>query len=93
MFVTWFVARRFQEDTSNVLNDSPICCKENLRLFTTSNWTCQSIDIRLTFLQNKGIDTNMHVKQQKEVNFSKDKLWKLHKTIHSLKMISQDHGA
>ena len=93
MFVTWCVARRFQEDTSNVLNDSPICCKENLRLFTTFNWTCQSIDIRLTFLQNRGIDTNMHVKQQKEVNFSKDKLWKLHKTIQSLKMISQDHGA
>ena len=64
MFVTWLAARRFQEDTSNVLSDSPICCKESLRLFTKSNWTCQSIDIRLTFLQNRGIDTNMHVKNK-----------------------------
>lgn len=82
------VARGFQEDTSNILSDSPTCSKESLRLIlniiATFNWKCQSIDIKSAFLQNKSIDREIYVKPPKEANVPRDKLWKLNTTIYGL---------
>ena len=82
------VARGFQEDTSNILSDSPTCSKESLRLIlniiATFNWKCQSIDIKSAFLQNKSIDREIYVKPSKEANVPRDKLWKLNTTIYGL---------
>lgn len=54
------VGRGFPEVTSNVLSDFPTCNKDSLclilNLITTLNWICQSIEIKLTFLQKRVID-------------------------------------
>ena len=57
---TQLVARGFEEDSSNILKDSPTCTKESMRLILTllasKNWPCNAIDIKSAFLQGKQIE-------------------------------------
>ena len=52
--VKFDVARRFDEDSSNILKDSPTCTKESMRLILTllasNKWPCNAIDIQSAFL-------------------------------------------
>ena len=49
-----------QPNKRNLKKDAATCSKESLllilNLIITSNWTCQSIDIKLAFLQDRGTD-------------------------------------
>ena len=82
------VAKGFQEDNSDILNDSPTCSKESMRLvlnvIASSKWLCWSIDIKSAFLQNKNIDRVVYVKPPKEADCEDTLLWKLNTTIYRL---------
>ena len=54
------VVKGFEEQTSDILKDSPTCAKEGLRFVLTliahNEWKINSIDIKTAFLQGKEID-------------------------------------
>ena len=82
------VAKRFQEDNSDTLSDSPTCSKESMHLvlniIASSKWLYWSIDIKSEFLQNKNIDTVVYIKPPKEADCQDTTLWKLNTTICGL---------
>ena len=81
------VARGFQENVDDLRTDSPTCMRESLRLLlaisSSKEWSINSIDIKVAFLQGKKIDRTIFLKPPKEAK-SVGKLWKLKKAVYGL---------
>ena len=85
-----FVARGFQDSSSStdpVLNDSPTCSKESLRvnltLISHKNWTLNSIDVKAAFLQGLDLNRDIFLKPAEEAG-QQHTLWKLEKCVYGL---------
>ena len=81
------VARGFEENSQEILKDSPTCSKESLRLIltflATNNWLCNSIDIKSAFLQGKSIDRIVYLSPPRESK-ENNVVWKLNTCIYGL---------
>ena len=81
------VARGFVEDNMcTVRYDSPTCSKDNfcltLSISISNRWIIHSVDVKLAFLQGKGINCDVYLKPPKEAGTTK--LWKLKATVYGL---------
>ena len=81
------VARGFEEDSSDMMKDSPTCTKESLRLVfaaaATQHWSVQSLDISSAFLQGNPIQRDVYIMPPEEVR-TEGVLWKLKRCIYGL---------
>ena len=82
------VLRGFEEeDIQKMQKDSPTFSKECLRIvlavLSTSNWKCNSLDVKTAFLQGHKIERNIFVKPPKEAE-TENVLWKLNKVVYGL---------
>ena len=79
------VARGFEEDSTNIQTDSPIC-KENLRLVSSLGlsygWKMHTIDVKAAFLQGFPIDRTIYLLPPPEA--ATNKLWKLNTSVYGL---------
>ena len=84
------VAKSFEEQTSNILKDSPTCFNKGLSfaviLIAHHEWKINSIDIT-AFLQGEEIDQDFFILPPTEANTSN--VWSLKKCIYSLVSASQ----
>ena len=59
------VAWGFEEDSSEILKDSPTCTKGSFRLIlkimVSNRWACNSINIKPSFIPGKEIDRLVHL--------------------------------
>ena len=80
------VARGFEEDTAELLKNSPTCSKESVRIqlavAAANKWKCNSIDIRAAYLQGNPITRDVYLKPPEE--FFNGSVWKLKKTVYGL---------
>ena len=80
------VARRFEEDSSDIKTDSPTCCEEALRpalsIIVSEGWRCHTIDIKAAFLQGNKIEWDIYLRPP--VEFYNGTLWKLKKIVYGL---------
>ena len=81
------VARGFQEDSSDLIKDSPTCSRESQRLvYLTSviqSWQLQTIDITSAFLQGFPLEREVFLQPPEDV-CTPDFCWKLHRCIYGL---------
>lgn len=81
------VARGFEEDSSEMVKDSPTCSRECLRLvFVVSSlmcWTLQSMDISCAFLQGRDLEREIFLEPPSDV-CSKSEVWSLKRCIYGL---------
>ena len=68
------VAREFEEDSTNLLTNSPTCSKDSLRLMliasSTFNWHFRSLDIKSAFLQGMKVKRDVFIKPPVEARTS-----------------------
>ena len=73
------VARRFEEDSLSLKNESPTCSKDSFRIMLTvvssMEWKIQNIDIKSSFLQGMPLTRNVYLKPPKEAETGL--IWKL----------------
>ena len=81
------VARGFEEDSSNLIKDSPTCSRESLRLvyLTTvlQKWRLQSMDITAAFLQGWPLEREVYLQPPRDV-CSSEYCWRLKRCIYGL---------
>ena len=83
-----YVVRGFEEDTSNIVSDSPTCSKDSLRALITvacqKKWRINSIDIKTAFLQGEEITRDVYLKPPVEAKCKEGEVWKLKKCVYGL---------
>ena len=81
------VAKGFEEDSSNLVKDSPTCTRESMRLlYLTSSlmsWKLQSMDISSAFLQGWPLEREVYLQPPPDV-CSSDQCWRLKRCIYGL---------
>ena len=81
------VAREFEEDSTNLLTNSPTCSKDSLRLMliasSTFNWHVRSLDIKSAFLQGMKLKRDVFIEPPVEAKTS-GKAWKLEHAVYGL---------
>ena len=81
------VARGFEEDSSELIKDSPTCSREALRLVYLTcvmmSWLLQSMDISSAFLQGWPLEREVFLQPPSDV-CSSDYCWKLNRCIYGL---------
>ena len=85
------IASGFEEQSSEVLKDSPSYTKESpplvLLIIFTKGWDCNSIDIKSVFLQSKEIEHNVYLIPPTEAE-SENVVWGVNTYIHDLLDVS-----
>ena len=80
------VVKGFEEQTSEILKDSPTCSKESLRLILSTiahnKWKINAVDIKTAFLQGEEIDRELCMLPLKEANTNN--MWHLKKYPYGL---------
>ena len=80
------VARGFEE-TTEFRTDSPTCLRESIRIviafIVSMKWKLHSVDYKTAFLQGNPIEREVFLRPPAEFR-TKDKLWKLKKTVYGL---------
>ena len=83
-----YVVRGFEEDTSNIVSDSPTCSKDSLRALITvacqKKWRINSIDIKTAFLHGEEITRDVYLKPPVEAKCKEGEVWKLKKCVYGL---------
>ena len=74
---TCLYARRFEEENLNsVRKNSTTCCKDNfhlvLSIIVSNRWIVPSDDIKLAFLQGKGMSRDVYLKPAKEAGRTRE---------------------
>ena len=86
VFKARLVARRFEEDQSELTRNSPTCTKDSFRILlsvlSSFHWKIHSIDIKSAFLQGKPLDRDIYLKPPKEANTQN--VWKLNQAVYGL---------
>ena len=81
------------EENLETRADSPMACKESLRLFlaviSTMAWEAKTIDIKAAFLQSNEIEREVILKPPKEAG-AVGKLWKYKKCLYGLNDASRN---
>ena len=81
------MARRFEEDSSGIQTDSPMCGKESLRVVlaiaASKGWDCNSIDVKAAFLQGAPLDREVYLRPPIEAAEG-DKIWKMNTCVYGL---------
>ena len=82
------VVRGFEEDSREIVSDSPTVGKTTLRLFLTIvaslGWKVKTTDVKSAFLQGNIMERVVFVKPPREASTGKDVVWKLKKCLYGL---------
>ena len=80
------VARGFEENTSDIKKESPVCSREAIRFLmaiaSSKGWNCHTVDVKSAYLQGDRIERTLYLKPPKEYNDGQ--IWKLKKTVYGL---------
>lgn len=81
------VARGFEEQKDENLNESPTCSSEVLKMtlaiINKNKWECKTIDVKTAYLQGKEIKRNVYLRPPREAKTKG--IWKLKKTVYGLR--------
>ena len=81
------VARGYEEDTDDLVTDSPTGNKDSLRtvisIIAAKEWSVNSLNIKAAFLQGKELDREIYLKPPKEAK-AVGKVWKLRRCVYGL---------
>ena len=82
------VARGFEEDSSDIVSDSPTVAKTTVRLFLTVvaslGWQVKTTDIKSAFLQGKILDRTVYIKPPRDADVDEGVVWRLKRCLYGL---------
>ena len=81
------VARGFEEDSSDLCIDSPICSKQSMHLVfltaASNKWEIKSLDIKAVFLRGDKIERDVFLRPPGDV-CPENEVWKLKSCVYGL---------